>query len=167
MPSNRAMPVEIRSGDAACSRVSEEIGRTEMPCSSMRNGYSLVPWVDPRYLTMRRRRVEISSRIRWSSRITQSETNSSMPCRVNLRHQPVQVEPQRSDILGQVWDRFLERHEHAGLAELGSAPNQELQSEQCLSGTGASTDKSGAAAWQPSPRGFVPSPDASRCPRPP
>src|ERR1035438_4353777 len=33
---------------------------------------------------MRRRRVEISSRMRWSSRITQSETNSSMPCRVSL-----------------------------------------------------------------------------------
>src|ERR1022692_3850891 len=29
-------------------------------------------------------REEISTRIRWSSRITQSETNSSMPCRVNL-----------------------------------------------------------------------------------
>ena len=55
-----------------------------MPCSSMRNGYSFVPWVEPRYLTMRRRRVEISSRMRWSSRITQSETNSSMPCRVSL-----------------------------------------------------------------------------------
>ena len=31
-----------------------------MPRSSMTNGYSFVPWVEPRYLTMRRRRVEIS-----------------------------------------------------------------------------------------------------------
>src|SRR5450759_5107516 len=84
MPSNRSMPVETRAAGAAWSRPSEEIGRTEMPCSSMRNGYSFVPWVDPRYLTTRRRRVEISSRIRWSSTITQSETNSSMPCRVSL-----------------------------------------------------------------------------------
>src|ERR1700675_2979442 len=84
MPSNRAMPLDTRSVDASWSRPSEEIGRTEIPWSSMRNGYSFVPWVDPRYLMMRRRRVEISSRIRWSSRITQSETNSSMPCRVSL-----------------------------------------------------------------------------------
>jgi len=80
-----------------------------------------------------------------------------------FRHQPVQVKPQRGDIFGQVWDRFLERHEHARFAELCSAPNQEFQSEQCLSGTGASTDKSGAAAWQPSSRDFVQTLDAGGC----
>ncbi len=84
MPSSRVMPVEIRVLGAAWSRPSEEMGSTDIPFSSMRNGYSFVPCVEPRYLTMRRRRVEISSRIRWSSRITQSETNSSMPCRVSL-----------------------------------------------------------------------------------
>src|ERR1035437_9820492 len=72
-----------------------------------------------------------------------------------LRHQPVQVETQRSDIRGQVRDRLLERHEHAGFVVLCGAPNQELQSEQCLSGTGASTDQSGTPGWQPSPRDFV------------
>ena len=33
-------------------------GITAMPSSSIRNGYSLVPCVEPRYLTIRRRRVE-------------------------------------------------------------------------------------------------------------
>ena len=32
-----------------------------MPSSSIRNGYSLVPWAEPRYLTIRSRRVEICS----------------------------------------------------------------------------------------------------------
>src|ERR1700675_3869906 len=80
-----------------------------------------------------------------------------------VRHQPVQVETERSDILGQIRDRFLERHKHAGFAVLGSASNQELQSEQRLSGTGASTDKSGTTAWQPSPRDFVQTLDSGGC----
>ena len=50
-----------------------------MPVSSMRKGYSLLPWVVPRYLTTRRRRVEIWSLTRWSRKITQSETYSSSP----------------------------------------------------------------------------------------
>ena len=58
-------------------------GSTAIPRSVMRNGYSFVPWVDPRYFRIRSRRVEISSVTRWSSRITQSETYSSMPCRVS------------------------------------------------------------------------------------
>ena len=62
----------------------EVIGSTEMPCSSMRNGYSFVPWAEPRYLTTRRRRVEICSWTRWSSRMTQSETYSSRPWRVSV-----------------------------------------------------------------------------------
>src|SRR5262249_48787443 len=47
---------------------------TVMPCSSMMNGYSLVPCAEPRYLTMRRRRVESWSCTRLSRRITQSAT---------------------------------------------------------------------------------------------
>ena len=35
--------METRSSDASCSRPSEVIGSTEMPSSSIRNGYSLVP----------------------------------------------------------------------------------------------------------------------------
>ena len=54
-----------------------------MPCSSIKNGYSLVPCTDPRYFTTRRRRVKIVSDTRWSSRITQSETYSSNPCLVS------------------------------------------------------------------------------------
>ena len=33
------------------------MGSTVMPCLVIRKGYSLVPWVEPRYLTMRSRRV--------------------------------------------------------------------------------------------------------------
>ena len=61
-PASRPGPArrcEITSLETLCRRPSEVIGRTENPCSSMRNGYSLVPWVLPRYLTTRRRRVEI------------------------------------------------------------------------------------------------------------
>ncbi len=59
-------------------------GSTVKPRAEIRNGYSLVPWADPRYLTTRSRRVETSSRTRWSSAITQSVTYSSIPCRVRL-----------------------------------------------------------------------------------
>ena len=49
------------------------------PGSPIRNGYSLVPCSEPRYLRTRRRRVEVCSVTRWSSTITQSDTYSSMP----------------------------------------------------------------------------------------
>ena len=59
MASRRGMPLEMRSSLAACSSPSEVIGSTVKPCSSIRNGYSLVPCSEPRYFTMRSRRVEI------------------------------------------------------------------------------------------------------------
>ncbi len=77
------MPLETRSSETSWSRSADVIGITLMPCWSIRNGYSLVPCAEPRYLTIRRRRVEICSLTRWSSRITQSETYSSRPCRVS------------------------------------------------------------------------------------
>jgi hypothetical protein len=52
------MPLGSRSIDTSWARPLDVIGITVMPCSSMMNGYSLVPWAEPRYLTMRRRRVE-------------------------------------------------------------------------------------------------------------
>ncbi len=52
------MPAEIRSSGASCARAIEDTGSTLMPEVSMRNGYSFVPWWDPRYLTTRSRRVE-------------------------------------------------------------------------------------------------------------
>ena len=55
-----------------------------MPSSSIRNGYSFVPCVVPRYFTIRSRRVEICSVTRWSRKITQSETYSSRPWRVSV-----------------------------------------------------------------------------------
>ena len=54
-----------------------------MPLSPIRNGYSFVPCSDPRYFSTRSRRVDVCSMTRWSSTITQSETYSSMPCRVS------------------------------------------------------------------------------------
>ena len=60
------------------------IGRTLIPSSSIRNGYSFVPWADPRYLTMRSLRVETWSMTRLSRRMTQSETYSSSPWRVSV-----------------------------------------------------------------------------------
>ena len=54
------------------------------PGASMRKGYSLVPCVEPRYLTTRMRRVKTVSITRLSSRITQSETYSSRPWRVRV-----------------------------------------------------------------------------------
>ena len=73
------MPDDTRSVLASCFSPIEVIGRIEMPPSSIRNGYSLVPWVEPRYLTIRSRRVAICPSTRWSSRITQSATYSSSP----------------------------------------------------------------------------------------
>ena len=70
--------------DASWCRPSEVIGRTEMPFSSIRKGYSLVPWAVPRYLTMRSLRVESCSVTRWSRTMTQSETYSSRPWRVSV-----------------------------------------------------------------------------------
>ena len=55
------------------------IGSTETPESPIRNGYSLVPCSEPRYLRIRSLRVEVCSLTRWSRTITQSETYSSMP----------------------------------------------------------------------------------------
>ena len=52
------MPVDNRSSEATWLRPAEVMGRTENPSSSIRNGYSLVPWAVPRYFTMRIRRVD-------------------------------------------------------------------------------------------------------------
>ena len=77
-------PVETRSFGASCSSSSEVTGSTVMPSRLMRNGYSLVPCVEPRYFTTRMRRVEIWSCTRWSSEITASVMYSSRPWRVNI-----------------------------------------------------------------------------------
>ena len=82
--SSAGMPVLTRSRDAVCARPSEVIGSTEMPSSSIRKGYSLVPCVEPRYFTTLTRRVDTWLTTRWSSRITQSETYSSSPWRVRV-----------------------------------------------------------------------------------
>ncbi len=73
------MPVLSRFSDTLWSSRSEVTGSTEMPRGPMRNGYSFVPCEEPRYFTMRRRRVDTWSMMRWSSRMTQSATYSSRP----------------------------------------------------------------------------------------
>src|SRR5262245_29732451 len=83
MASSRSSPVETRSLLAAWFSPREVMGKTSTPPSSIRKGYSFVPWLDPRYLTTRRRRVATCSSTRWSRAITQSETYSSRPCRVS------------------------------------------------------------------------------------
>ena len=52
-------PVEIISEELPCSSLSDVIGRTEIPLSSIRNGYSFVPCVLPRYFMIRKRLVAI------------------------------------------------------------------------------------------------------------
>ena len=76
------MPKDTRSVGAPCLSPSELIGSTEMPRWSMRNENSLVPCAEPRYLTMRRRRVAVSSLTRWLKTTTKSATYSSRPWRV-------------------------------------------------------------------------------------
>ena len=101
----------------SCSDVT---GSTAIPRRSIRNGYSLVPWLEPRYFTMRSRRVEIWSLTRWSSKMTQSETYSSSPCRVS-------VSVPRSPVMTAVMPRVLQPREqpaqlgaqHAGVAQPG------------------------------------------------
>lgn len=121
MASSRGTPVEMRSSDAWCISPSEVIGRTLMPSLSIRNGYSLVPCVVPRYLTTRSRRVESWSLTRWSSRMTQSETYSSSPCRVS-------VPSPRSAVMTAVTPRSLSqrnsrRNSERRMAWLSSPPN--------------------------------------------
>ena len=59
------MPNDTRSVGAAWLSPIELMGSTEMPRWSMRKENSLVPCAEPRYLTMRSRRVAVSSLTRW------------------------------------------------------------------------------------------------------
>ena len=65
--------------DASCSSIKEVTGSTEIPSSSIKNGYSLYPCDDPLYFIILRFRVEILSTTGLSRSITQSATYSSNP----------------------------------------------------------------------------------------
>ncbi len=111
------------------SSPSELIGSTDRPCSSIRVGYSFVPCAEPRYLTIRRRRVAIWLMTRWSRKITQSLTYSSRPWRVSVlaallagddrghalvlepAEQPAQFRPQ-DGLVGQPGEQRLQGVEH-------------------------------------------------------
>ena len=226
------------------------IGRTEMPSSSMRKGYSLVPWLDPAVLTTLIRRVDSWLMTRWSSRITQSETYSSSPWRVRVasprspvtmavmlavlqpleqpadlgpQHglirqspeerfdrvehdafgadrinrmpeadeqafevvltalldvvgldmhvidgdllpadHPGEIESQRRDILFDVPGPLLERHEHAGLAELQRSANQELDRQQALAAAGGAAHQRRPSTRKSTAGHLVESLDAGR-----
>ncbi len=55
--SNPATPVEAVSADASKASPSDVMGRTQSPRSSIRNGNSLLPCPEPRYLRICNRRV--------------------------------------------------------------------------------------------------------------
>ena len=91
---------------------------------------------EPRYFTTRRRRVEIWSLTRWSSRITQSETYSSRPWRVSvavaalagddgghaLVLEPAEQAAQlgaQDGVVGQAGEQRLERVQHHALGADG------------------------------------------------
>ena len=81
----RAMPVRHPLLGGARSRAPTEVMRpTTSPRSRDQERVLVRAVQEPRYFTMRRRRVAISSSTRWSSTITQSETYSSMPKRVSV-----------------------------------------------------------------------------------
>ena len=102
----------------------------------MRAGYSLVPCAEPRYLTIRSRRVAIWSLTRWSRKITQSLTYSSRPWRVSVllallagddggdalvlepAEEPAQLGAQ-DGLVGQAGEERLEGVEHDALGADG------------------------------------------------
>ena len=91
-----------------------------------------MPCSEPRYFTTRKRRVAIWSTTRWSSRITQSATYSSSPCRVRVpsprsavmtavtplsfepAEEPAQLRAQ-DRLVGQAGKQRLDRVEHHAL----------------------------------------------------
>src|SRR5450631_4773661 len=83
MSSNPGTPVETRSALTCLFRPSEVIGSTSSPWAPIRNGYSFLPWFEPRYFSTSSRLVATSWTTRSSSTTTQSERYSSMPCRVS------------------------------------------------------------------------------------
>ncbi len=58
LSSRRGIPDEILSSETSCFKAREVIGKMDIPFSPIRKGNSFVPCVEPRYLTMRNRRVE-------------------------------------------------------------------------------------------------------------
>ena len=78
------------------------------------------------------------------------------------RSQPVKVKAHRGDIGGDLLGRLLEGHQHARLAVLPGAGDQELQSQQRLATPGAARHQRGPALGQPAPGDLIQSPDTGR-----
>src|SRR5438552_3786145 len=127
--SNPATPVDRCALDAWCASPSDVIGSTETPWSSMRNGISLPPCAEPRYLRMRNRRVALCSITRWSSRITQSGTSSPRPWRVRCS-------PSRSPVTTAVTRLvFSHRNSRANSARTSSLSDSPENSTSMVSRT--------------------------------
>jgi hypothetical protein len=67
-----------------------------------------------------------------------------------VRHELVEIEAERPDVLGQLFGGLLEGHEHTGFTKLGCAAHQELHREERLATAGPTAHERRPAARQPS-----------------
>lgn len=81
---------------------------------------------------------------------------------LSLADQLRQIETQRGHIAGEVARAFLEAEEHAGLAELPRAVDEEAQSDEGLAGAGAPADERRAPGGQSAAGYLVQAADAGR-----
>src|SRR4051812_27231794 len=65
------------------------------------------------------------------------------------------VEPERRDVLADVRGGFLERHQHAGFAELERTAHEKLRRHERFSAAGGAADQGGPAGGQTATRDFV------------
>jgi hypothetical protein len=78
------------------------------------------------------------------------------------RDELFEIEAERADVLDQLLGGLLERHEHAGLAELGRPAHQQLHREQRLAAAGAAAHQRRPAARQAAAGDLVEAGDAGR-----
>ncbi len=74
----------------------------------------------------------------------------------------VEVEAQRGDVGAHLFCRLLKGDQHAWLAMLPGASDEEMQPQQRLSGTRAARNQRRPAMGQPAPGNLVESPDPRR-----
>jgi hypothetical protein len=74
----------------------------------------------------------------------------------------VEIETERANIGRELFRGFFERHEYAGLAELGCTAHQKLDREQGLAATRSTTHQGRATAWQATASDVIESVDSCR-----
>ena len=82
---------------------------------------------------------------------------------LSIRFELGQVKVQRRNVGNEIVAGLLERHEHARLAKLGDAADQELHRQQRLAGTGRAANQRRASARQPALRHLIEPCDPGRC----